>query len=71
MIRGDDLGDGYTGTESEGIKKALRKLLKDHTALVIAHRNSMLQSTNRIVALGNGQTLEQGTHDQLVANERL
>ena len=63
MTRGDELGDGYIGTESEVIKKALRKLLKDHAALVIAHRNSTLQSANLIVALRNGQILEQGTHD--------
>ena len=71
LIRGDELGDGYIGTESEVIKKVLRKLLKDHAALVIAHRNSTLQSANLIVALRNGQILEQGTHDQIVANERL
>lgn len=59
-------------TESEIIiQKALRKLLKDRTALVVAHRLSTLRSANRIVALENGKIIEQGTHDQLVANEGL
>ena len=59
-------------TESEAIiQEALHKLLKGRTALVIAHRLSTIRNADRIVALENGKIVEQGTHDQLVANKGL
>jgi ATP-binding cassette subfamily B protein len=53
-------------TESEVIiQEALDELLKGRTALVIAHRLSTIRSADRIVALENGQIVEQGTHEEL------
>ena len=55
-------------TESEMlIQKALDELLRDRTALVIAHRLSTVRNADRIVALDQGRIVEQGTHDQLMA----
>lgn len=55
-------------TESERyIQAALEELKKGRTTLVIAHRLSTIQSADLIVVMRDGQVVEQGTHDQLLA----
>ena len=55
-------------SESERlIQQALTELMKNRTAIVIAHRLSTVQKMNRIVVLDNGDVIEQGSHDELVA----
>jgi ATP-binding cassette subfamily B protein len=54
-------------SESERlIQKALSELMKNRTAIVIAHRLSTVQKMDRIVVLDNGDTIEQGSHAELV-----
>lgn len=49
---------------------ALDELIKagGQTIVVIAHRLSTIKDANNIVVLKHGEIVEQGTHDQLVAN---
>ena len=55
-------------TESEIlIQQALNELLKDRTAIVIAHRLSTVRNADRIVVLDQGRIVEQGSHDYLMA----
>jgi subfamily B ATP-binding cassette protein MsbA len=54
-------------TESEKyIQTALKKLMKDRTTFVIAHRLSTVEKVDRIVVLANGRIVESGTHQQLI-----
>lgn len=55
-------------TESK-IQESLALLLKDKTAVVVAHRLSTLKSMDRIVVLEAGQIVEQGTHSELLKKE--
>jgi ATP-binding cassette subfamily B protein len=49
------------------IEKALEKLLAGRTSIVIAHRLSTIRRADRILVLGNGRVIEEGTHDVLLA----
>jgi ATP-binding cassette subfamily B protein len=48
------------------IQRALTEVLRDRTAIVIAHRLSTVRNADRIVVLEDGRVLEQGSHDQLM-----
>jgi ATP-binding cassette subfamily B multidrug efflux pump len=48
------------------IQKALVTLLKGRTGLVIAHRLATIRHADRIIVLQNGETIETGTHDELM-----
>ena len=55
-----------TRTEQQ-IQAAMRELMKDKTCFVIAHRLSTICSANHILVMRDGQVVEQGTHDSLMA----
>lgn len=57
-------------SESERlIQKALSELMKDRTAIVIAHRLSTVQKMDRILVLDNGRVIEDGSHQSLIAQK--
>ena len=49
------------------ILDSLREVARNHTTLVIAHRLSTIVDADRILVMANGQIIEQGTHEQLLA----
>jgi ATP-binding cassette subfamily B (MDR/TAP) protein 1 len=55
-------------SESEAlVQDALDKLMKGRTTIVIAHRLSTIRNANVICAMANGQIVEMGSHDELIA----
>ncbi|AXB55172.1 ABC transporter ATP-binding protein [Flavobacterium fluviale] len=55
-------------TESEKfVQVALDKMMQNRTSIVIAHRLSTIQKADLIVVMQKGKIVEQGTHDQLIA----
>lgn len=54
------------GTESR-IRGALREYAKDRVTLVVAHRLASLKHADRILFLEDGQIVERGTHEELLA----
>ena len=55
-----------TRTE-ELIQKAMDKLMEGRTSFVIAHRLSTIRNADLILVMRDGNIIEQGNHDQLMA----
>jgi ATP-binding cassette subfamily B protein len=57
-------------TESEQwIQEALHKVMKGRTSIVIAHRLSTIRDVDRIIVLRQGEKVQEGSHNELVARE--
>ena len=55
-----------TRTEMQ-IQKAMDNLMKGRTSFVIAHRLSTIKDADVILVMKDGDIVEQGTHDELLA----
>jgi len=51
------------------IQKAMKNLMKGRTSFVIAHRLSTIQEADKILVLKDGQIIEQGNHQSLLADK--
>jgi len=58
--------DSFTERE---IQSALDRIAKDRTTLVIAHRLSTIVNANEILVLDQGEIVERGRHDDLLARD--
>ena len=51
------------------IQKAMKNLMQGRTSFVIAHRLSTIQEADKILVLKDGQIIEQGIHESLLADK--
>ena len=51
------------------IQKAMKALMQGRTSFVIAHRLSTIQEADKILFLKDGQIIEQGNHESLLADK--
>ena len=49
------------------IQKAMDKLMEGKTSFIIAHRLSTIKNADKIIVIENGEIIEQGTHEELLA----
>jgi ATP-binding cassette subfamily B protein len=56
--------DPFTETQ---IQEGLETIMRDRTAIVIAHRLSTVKHADRIIVMDGGRIIEEGTHNQLMA----
>ena len=50
------------------IQKAIEKITKNRTSLIIAHRLATVKKANNIIVMDSGNIIEQGSHKQLINN---
>lgn len=55
----------------EKVRRALKRLSRDKTTIVVAHRLSAVTHVDKIYVLDNGRIVEEGSHDELLAEAGL
>lgn len=68
LLLDEATSDVDTRTEIQ-IQKGMDKLMEGRTSFVIAHRLSTVQNADEILVLENGEIIERGTHEQLLAQK--
>jgi len=63
----DEATSSVDSMSEQLIQQATERITKGRTSIVIAHRLSTIQKADRIIVLGKGRILEQGDHQELLA----
>ena len=62
----DEATSSVDTVTEQAIKDALSRLLAGRTALIIAHRLSTVERTDRVLVIENGRIVESGSREQLL-----
>ena len=63
----DEATSALDNRSEKVVQQALDELMKGRTTLVIAHRLSTIQDADTIMVINDGQIVEQGSHEELLA----
>jgi ATP-binding cassette, subfamily B, bacterial len=66
----DEATSAVDNETEAAIQRSLERIAVGRTTILIAHRLSTIRRADRIYVLGDGEMLEEGTHEELVANGR-
>lgn len=65
----DEATSSLDSHSEQAILTAIKEVAKDHTSLVIAHRLSTITDADNIIVLHQGELVEQGDHNTLLAKK--
>jgi len=63
----DDSTSAIDSATEDQIQRAMRRIMKDRTTLLITHRISQIRWADRILVLRRGELVAQGSHEELMA----
>jgi len=63
----DEATSSLDSEAEHAVQEALERLMENRTTLVIAHRLSTVRRADRIVVIVRGRSVEEGTHEELLA----
>ena len=63
----DDVLSAVDTKTENTILNSLKKIMEGRTTIIISHRVSSSKLANKIIVLGDGQIIEAGTHESLIA----
>ncbi|PCI87172.1 MAG: ABC transporter [Hyphomicrobiales bacterium] len=65
----DEATSALDSQSEKKVQKALENLAKGRTTLIVAHRLSTIRDADRILVIDNGEIVEQGDHQKLMAQK--
>jgi len=65
----DEATSALDSESEKSVQDALDRLMKNRTAIMVAHRLSTVNQADKIVVLQDGQIVEQGSHAELMAED--
>lgn len=66
----DEATSSIDSFSEELIQKATERITKDKTSIVIAHRLATIKKADRIIVMDQGEIVEMGTHESLLAKNK-
>lgn len=66
----DEATSSIDSFSEELIQRATERVTKDKTSIVIAHRLATIKKADRIVVMDQGEIVEMGTHESLMAKKK-
>jgi subfamily B ATP-binding cassette protein MsbA len=67
----DEATSSLDAESESAVQSALERLMEGRTTIVIAHRLSTVRAADRLVVLADGEVVETGPHDRLIAADGL
>lgn len=67
----DEATNSLDSKNEAGIMSNIYQSFKDKTIVIVAHRLSTVRNADQIIVMEKGEILEIGSHEQLVANQKL
>jgi subfamily B ATP-binding cassette protein MsbA len=62
----DEATNNLDSISEASVQKAIDEIAKDHTVIIIAHRLSTVVNADKLIVLGDGRVVEEGTHRELM-----